>query len=75
MIAGAALAAASIGLLGWWFAGDSLYWTSTMPSRDFSGVERVLTQGRVQMFYLSLLLWPAPSRLNLDHDFAVSRRR
>lgn len=73
MIAGAALAAASIGLLGWWFAGDSLYWTSTMPSRDFSGLERVLTQGRVQMFYLSLLLWPAPSRLNLDHDFAVSR--
>jgi hypothetical protein len=63
----------SIGWLGWLYAGDSLHWNSTMPSRDFSGVERVLTQGRVQVFYLSLLLWPAPSRLNLDHDFAVSR--
>jgi tetratricopeptide (TPR) repeat protein len=36
-------------------------------------VERVLTQGRVQIFYLTLLLWPAPSRLNLDHTFTVSR--
>jgi tetratricopeptide (TPR) repeat protein len=26
----------------------------------------------VQIFYLSLLLWPAPARLSLDHDFAVS---
>jgi tetratricopeptide (TPR) repeat protein len=27
----------------------------------------------VQFFYLSLLLLPLPSRLNLDHDFLVSR--
>jgi protein O-mannosyl-transferase len=33
---------------------------------------RVLTQFRVVAFYLSLLFWPAPSRLNLDHDIAVS---
>lgn len=73
LVSAALLVAVSIGWLGWFYAGDSLYWNSTMPSRDFSGVERVLTQGRVQVFYLSLLLWPAPSRLNLDHHFTVSR--
>jgi tetratricopeptide (TPR) repeat protein len=61
------------GWLAWSFAADHLYWNETMPFRDFSGVERMLTQGRVQIFYLSLLLWPAPSRLNLDHEFTVSR--
>jgi Flp pilus assembly protein TadD len=40
--------------------------------RDFSGLERLLTQPRVQIFYLTLLLWPSPERLNLEHDFAVS---
>jgi len=50
-----------------------IYWLETMPNRDFSGIERVLTQGRVQFFYLSLLFWPSPSRLNIDHDFLVSR--
>ena len=33
---------------------------------------RVMTQFRVVVFYLSLLFWPAPSRLNLDHDIATS---
>jgi hypothetical protein len=57
----------------WQLGSGSIYWHETMPKRDYSGFERVLTQGRVQFFYLSLLLWPAPSRLNLDHDFVVSR--
>ena len=33
--------------------------------------QRVMTQFRVVVFYISLLFWPAPSRLNLDHDVAV----
>jgi len=41
--------------------------------RDFSIGQRVLTQFRVILFYLSLLLFPHPSRLNLDHDFSLSR--
>jgi tetratricopeptide (TPR) repeat protein len=48
-------------------------WFETFPNRDFSGYERVLTQGRVHVFYLLLLIWPANSRLNLDHEFVVSR--
>lgn len=59
--------------LSWQLLDGRIYWSETMPRRDFSGLERVMTQGRVQFFYLSLLLWPAPSRLNLDHDFVISR--
>jgi tetratricopeptide (TPR) repeat protein len=40
--------------------------------RDFTLSQRVLTQFRVVIFYLGLLLWPRPSNLNLDHDFALS---
>jgi tetratricopeptide (TPR) repeat protein/uncharacterized membrane protein YhaH (DUF805 family) len=47
--------------------------TSDFPSRDFNGVERLMTQARVQVFHLSQLVWPAPGRLNLDHDLAISR--
>ena len=45
---------------------------SAYKHRDFTLVQRVLTQSRVVIFYLGLLLWPQPSRLNLDHDFALS---
>jgi tetratricopeptide (TPR) repeat protein len=48
-------------------------WLSTFGARDYNGLERVFTQTRVQIFYLSLLLWPSPARLSLDHDFSVSR--
>jgi len=45
--------------------------------RDFSEsrftyAERVLTQPRVVMHYLSLFVLPHPSRLNLDYDFPLS---
>jgi len=38
----------------------------------FTFGERVLTQPRVVIYYLSLLFYPHPSRLNLDHDFPLS---
>jgi len=40
--------------------------------RPFTPGQRLLTELRVVFFYLSLLVFPHPSRLNLDHDFAVS---
>jgi Tfp pilus assembly protein PilF len=40
--------------------------------RDFTLTQRLLTESRVIIFYLSQLLWPHPSRLNLDHDFPLS---
>src|SRR4030042_764482 len=41
--------------------------------RTFTMSERVLTQFRVVLYYLSLLLYPHPSRLNLDYDFPISK--
>jgi Tfp pilus assembly protein PilF len=41
-------------------------------SRNFTPVQRLLTEMRVVIFYIGLFLWPHPSRLNLDHDFALS---
>jgi len=44
----------------------------TYAARDFTLGQRVLTEFRVVIFYLGLLIWPHPSRLNLEHDFALS---
>ena len=41
-------------------------------SRDFTLGQRVLTQFRVVALYISLLIWPQPLRLSLDHDIALS---
>ena len=40
--------------------------------RHFTMGERLLTQGRVVVWYISLLLWPALSRMSIEHDVAVS---
>ncbi|MDH3394462.1 MAG: hypothetical protein OEL66_10685, partial [Desulfobulbaceae bacterium] len=42
-------------------------------TREFTLPQRLLTEPRVIVFYLSLLLLPLPSRLNLEHDFTVSQ--
>ncbi len=41
--------------------------------RTFTMWERVLTQFRVVLYYLTLLVYPRPSRLNLDYDFPISK--
>jgi len=41
--------------------------------RGFTATERLLTQSRVVVHYLSLIALPHPSRLNLDYDFPLSR--
>jgi hypothetical protein len=41
--------------------------------RTFTMLERVLTQSRVVLYYLTLLVFPHPSRLNLDYDFPISK--
>lgn len=42
-------------------------------NRDFTMEERVLTQGRVVIHYISMVLFPHPERIILDYDFAISR--
>ncbi|GAB4339614.1 MAG: hypothetical protein Kow0089_12650 [Desulfobulbaceae bacterium] len=66
---GAALIAGGMLYLGW----DRLAQiVSNYRFRDFTLTERLLTQPRVIFLYLSLLALPLPSRLNLNHDMAVS---
>jgi tetratricopeptide (TPR) repeat protein len=40
--------------------------------RDFTMAERLLTQFRVVVYYIGLLFFPHPGRLNLDHHFTIS---
>lgn len=46
--------------------------TADYLNRSLTVTQRVLTEFRVVIFYLSLLIWPHPSRLNLDHEFMIS---
>jgi tetratricopeptide (TPR) repeat protein len=41
-------------------------------NNEFTLAERALTQLRVVVYYISLLFYPHPSRLNLDYDFPLS---
>ena len=45
---------------------------SRYETRNFTLLQRVLTEFRVVILYLSLLLYPHPNRLNLDYDFPLS---
>ena len=40
--------------------------------RHFTLSERLLTELRIVIFYMSLLLLPLPSRMNLEHDISLS---
>jgi tetratricopeptide (TPR) repeat protein len=66
------LAAWTVALLGAWLL---IFWGPEWGyrKRDFDLGERLLTQLRVVSFYLSLIAWPAPGRLSVDHAFAPSR--
>jgi len=61
-----------VGLSQLYYSPHLIRWNELFVGRDFSGAERLLTEASVQFFYLSLLIWPDPSRLNLEHDFVIS---
>ncbi len=45
---------------------------SSYSFRDFTLVERLVTEARVVVWYMSLLLWPAPGRMSMEHDLQIS---
>lgn len=61
-------------MLGFFFLGESPFHRilAGYGSRQFTLLQRVLTELRVVIFYISLLLLPHPSRLSLTHDFPLS---
>ena len=70
---GATLAVVAVGIVAVRGSGAFQWLNDGYQHRDFTMLERVMTQGRVVIHYLSLFIWPAPSRLSLTHDFSVSR--
>ena len=42
-------------------------------TRGFSLIERLLTEPRVVLYYISLLLYPMPHRLCFSHDILISK--
>ena len=67
--------ALAVALVCYAFKGDEFFklFTRGYSQREFTLVERLLTEGRVVIRYLSLLVWPAPDRLMLVYDFPLSR--
>jgi len=59
-----------VGVLAFMYLED--FFVLGYQRHDFSMAERVLTQFRVVVLYITLLLLPLPSRLNLLHHVSVS---
>jgi tetratricopeptide (TPR) repeat protein len=64
----------SILAIGWVYIGHSslLAILGNFKYRDFTLVERLLTETRIIFHYLSLIVLPLPSRLNFDYDYTIS---
>lgn len=64
----------TFGLIALYFLGDNPIQNilSGYRVRDFTLLERQLTQFRVIAFYLSLIFLPLPGRMNLEHHFTKS---
>jgi len=70
-----------VAALGGTFAFIFYYYLGSSPldrlfpdygGRPFTMTQRLLTQPRVVLHYISLIFYPEPSRLNLDYDFPLS---
>ena len=54
------------------FFPDSVSYIGGYKMRPFSYVERMLTEPRILLFYLSLIFYPTPDRLSFMHDIPIS---
>jgi Tfp pilus assembly protein PilF len=71
-LVGTLLILGAFGLILW---GQRYYYdiVEGYKMRDFTLEERVLTQFRVVLYYVTLLIYPHPLRLTLDYDFSISK--
>lgn len=57
----------------WLFLPENpLAFVDSYDHRPFSLSERLLTEPRILLFYLSLIFYPIPDRLSIEHDVTVS---
>jgi len=52
--------------------GDPFAFVKGYSGRPFSLSERLLTEPRIVLFYLSLIFYPLPGRLSIEHDITIS---
>jgi tetratricopeptide (TPR) repeat protein len=58
---------------GWLFSSGKLDALLNYSNRLFTPWERLLTQPRIVLFYLSQIFYPVPGRLSIVHDVELSR--
>ena len=58
--------------LSYVLVGNPFGFLNGYPNRTFTPLQRLLTETRVLIHYLSQIFYPAPTRLSLYHDFPVS---
>jgi len=61
---------AVLGVIVWLFMGANI--VAGYQARPFTLTERLLTQPRVWLFYIGLLLYPTPDRMTLLYDVEIS---
>ena len=59
-------------LMGVFLFGNPFGFLKGYPYRTFTPLQRLLTEPRVLVFYLSQIFYPIPMRLSVYHDFPVS---
>jgi tetratricopeptide (TPR) repeat protein len=52
--------------------GNPFAFVKGFSGRPFTLFERLLTEPRIVLFYLSLIFYPLPERLSIEHDITVS---
>jgi protein O-mannosyl-transferase len=56
-----------------YLGGNPLAWIEAgYARRDFTPIQRIMTEWRVVVYYVSLFFFPIPERLNLEHDYPLS---
>ena len=64
---------ALVGIIYFYFKHGAIFsFLKGYEHRPFTMAERLLTQPRVFIFYITLLLYPMPNRLSITHSFEVS---
>ena len=57
----------------WFFSPDITFsWLNGYRNRPFTLTERILTEPRIVLFYLSQIFFPLPNRLSVEHDVILS---
>jgi hypothetical protein len=62
-----------LALVGWLLNSGRLETYLDYSSRLFTLTERLMTQPRILLFYLSQIAYPVPHRLSIEHDVEISR--